>query len=365
MSRASAPPALELRRVSKHFAGHGAVQDVSLRIARGEFFSLLGPSGCGKSTTLRLIAGFEQPSAGSIHLAGEDVTHTPVAARDLNLVFQNYALFPHLTVADNVAFGLRMQKVASAEITRRVAEALAMVHLTGLERRLPRQLSGGQQQRAALARALVTRPALLLLDEPLGALDLRLRRAMQAELKGIQRALGMTFLYVTHDQEEALAMSDRVAVMHGGRVLQVDTPQRLYERPASRFVAEFIGESNFLTATALDHAEGTLRVLLGRRRVELACARAVAAGSAVTLTIRPEKVVLRPASKRARGRWLRGVVTQTVFLGTDTRYRVRVLDGPQLLVQEQNRGAPAYAVGDAVRVDLPVPHLQVLEADGD
>lgn len=358
-------PAVELRHVSKSFADHVVVDAVSLTVARGEFFSLLGPSGCGKSTTLRMIAGFERPTAGDILLNGESVLAKAVAARDLNLVFQSYALFPHLTVADNVAFGLRMQKVAAAEIERRVREALAMVHLDGFERRLPRQLSGGQQQRAALARAIVTRPSLLLLDEPLGALDLKLRRAMQAELKSIQRRLGMTFIYVTHDQEEALAMSDRVAVMHRGRVLQVDAPQALYEQPANRFVAEFIGESNLLEArigTALDDGA---EARIGALHLALAPEARRLAGRTVTLSIRPEKILVLREPAGAQVNVWQGAVEEAVYLGTDTRYRVRVADGLSLVVQEQNRGMALLAPGARVALELPAAHLLVLGSDGD
>jgi spermidine/putrescine transport system ATP-binding protein len=357
-------PAVELRHLSKSFADHVAVESVSLRIAGGEFFSLLGSSGCGKSTTLRMIAGFEHPSAGDILLNGQSVAGKPVAARDLNLVFQNYALFPHMTVADNVAFGLRMEKVAAAEIDWRVREALAMVHLEGFERRLPRQLSGGQQQRAALARAIVTRPALLLLDEPLGALDLKLRRAMQAELKAIQRRLGMTFIYVTHDQEEALAVSDRVAVMHQGRVLQVDAPQALYERPANRFVAEFIGESNLLEARVDAVSDLRTEVSIGPLRLGLTCETCPAVGSAITVSIRPEKIDIQRAPTAAAGNVCAATVEEAVYLGTDTRYRMRVTDSLSLVVQEQNRGVPLLAPGAVVAIELPAAHLRVLGSDG-
>jgi spermidine/putrescine transport system ATP-binding protein len=357
-------PAVELRHLSKSFGDHVVVDAVSLEIGRGEFFSLLGPSGCGKSTTLRMIAGFEEPTAGDILLDGESVAGKPVAARDLNMVFQSYALFPHMTVADNVAFGLRMQKVAPSEIKRRVDEALAMVHLEGLAHRLPRQLSGGQQQRAALARAVVTRPALLLLDEPLGALDLKLRRAMQAELKAIQRRLGMTFLYVTHDQEEALAMSDRVAVMHRGRVLQVDAPQALYERPANRFVAGFIGESNLLAAQIRAPFAHGAEACIGRLRLALAPELRPLAGRTVTLSIRPEKILVRRAPGAAPPNVWQGTVEEAVYLGTDTRYRVQVAEDLHLVVQEQNRGVALLAPGAVVALELPAAHLQVLEADG-
>src|ERR671923_1125374 len=244
-------PAIELVGVEKEFSSaHGdvrAVEHVDLRIAEGEFFSLLGPSGCGKTTTLRMVAGFEEPSSGRILLHGRDMVGVPPYRRDVNMVFQHYALFPHMDVFENVAFGLRRKRVPKDEIRRRVTEALRLVELEGRERRPPRQLSGGQQQRVALARALVNRPRALLLDEPLGALDLKLRRAMQLELKRIQKDVGITFVYVTHDQEEALTMSDRLVVMNAGRIEQLDEPEEIYERPGTRFVANFIGTSNIVT----------------------------------------------------------------------------------------------------------------------
>src|SRR5262249_39216169 len=259
----------------------------SLDIAEGEFFSLLGPSGCGKTTTLRMIGGFELPTGGRIELRGRDVTNAPPDKRPVNMVFQNYALFPHLDVSENIAFGLRRKGVDKAQVKGRVGEALDLVHLGGYGKRKPNQLSGGQQQRVALARALVNRPDVLLLDEPLGALDLKLRKALQVELKRVQTEVGITFVYVTHDQEEALTMSDRIAVMNGGRVEQLGTPEELYERPATPFVADFIGTTNLLhgTVEALDDEAAVVRLESGDRcrvgRVERA------AGDAVDLSIRP------------------------------------------------------------------------------
>src|SRR3954447_4162679 len=238
--------AIEMRDVVKRFGDVAAVDHVSMQIRDGEFFSMLGPSGCGKTTSLRMIAGFEYPTSGEICLNGQPIGNTPAFQRSVNTVFQSYALFPHMTVAENVAFGLEMKKVPKDEIGKRVAEALDMVRLSSYGERKPRQMSGGQQQRVALARALVNRPDVLLLDEPLGALDLKLRKDMQLELKGLQEQVGITFIYVTHDQEEALTMSDRIAVMSGGKVLQVGSPTEIYERPSCRFVADFIGESNFV-----------------------------------------------------------------------------------------------------------------------
>src|SRR2546421_1784535 len=247
----TAGPILELRRVSKQFANHRAVADVSLDVPRGSFFALLGPSGCGKTTTLRMIAGFEQPTSGEILLDGTDVAYTPPHQRNVNTVFQNYALFPHLTVYDNIAYGLKRAKRPKAEIRERVGKALELVQLPGYERRRSSQLSGGQQQRVALARALVLNPAVLLLDEPLGALDAKLRKALQLELKVLQQEVGVTFLYVTHDQEEALTMSDRLAVMNAGRIEQVGAPRDVYEDPQTLFVADFLGVSNLMDATVV------------------------------------------------------------------------------------------------------------------
>src|SRR4051812_36131347 len=245
-----------MRDVVKRFGDVAAVDHVSMQIRDGEFFSMLGPSGCGKTTSLRMIAGFEYPTSGEICLNGQPIGNTPPFQRSVNTVFQSYALFPHLSVAQNVGFGLEMKKVPRADIARRVREALDMVRLSGYDERKPRQLSGGQQQRVALARALVNHPDVLLLDEPLGALDLKLRKDMQLELKGLQERVGITFIYVTHDQEEALTMSDRIAVMSGGKVLQVGTPTEIYERPSCHFVADFIGDSNFVRGRVREADDG-------------------------------------------------------------------------------------------------------------
>ncbi|HZY30743.1 MAG TPA: ABC transporter ATP-binding protein, partial [Candidatus Methylomirabilis sp.] len=291
--------AVELINVTKRFpTGRGeeiaAVDGVSLSIRHGEFFSLLGPSGCGKTTTLRMIAGFELPSEGEIRILGEVMGETPPYHRRVNTVFQNYALFPHMAVFENVAFGLQMDKVPKAEIRERVTEALRLVRLPGMEDRRPKQLSGGQQQRVALARALVKQPAVLLLDEPLGALDLKLRKEMQLELKHIQKDVGITFIYVTHDQEEALTMSDRIAVMHDGQVLQLGTSTEIYESPATRFVADFIGETNFLDGE-IESVEGELATVLvdgGLRMTAAAGADELRVGQPVTFSVRPEKIAL-------------------------------------------------------------------------
>jgi spermidine/putrescine transport system ATP-binding protein len=356
-------PAVELVRVSKRFEQFDAVREISLHILQGEFFSLLGPSGCGKTTTLRMIAGFEQPSSGEIRLLGKPVQHLPPNRRNVNMVFQNYALFPHLSVFDNVAFSLRVRRVPSPEIRERVAAALNMARLPGLERRKPNQLSGGQQQRVALARALVNRPAVLLLDEPLGALDQKLRKEMQLELKSLQREVGITFIYVTHDQEEALTMSDRIAVMNKGLVLQVDEPRRIYERPTTRFVADFIGTTNFLQGVLRSiHGElVTVEVegvgnLLARSSPELA------KGQAVTLAIRPERMSLKARPGQANR--LSGRVHEVIFIGDDTLYYVRTENGVQVMVREQNQAAladdPGYQAGQTVTVEWSPMSTNVL-----
>ncbi len=352
-------PAVELDRVTKVFPGaHGeevtAVQDVSLTIREGEFFSLLGPSGCGKTTTLRMIAGFELPTRGEIRIHGRPMGDTPPYRRPVNTVFQNYALFPHMTVFENVAFGLEMEGVPKDEIRRRVQEALALVQLPGMENRKPRQLSGGQQQRVALARALVKRPEVLLLDEPLGALDLKLRKAMQLELKHIQHQVGITFIYVTHDQEEALTMSDRIAVMNQGRVLQVGTPVEIYEAPANRFVADFIGESN-LVEGRLARLEGDVATVAvdGVALPARHHGQRLAVDQQVTFALRPEKIgLLPPAEQPPAGQAaIPGQVEESVYIGTDTRYIVRIGDRTRMVVRMQNlthQNAVHFRPGDPV-----------------
>jgi spermidine/putrescine transport system ATP-binding protein len=362
--------AIELVGVEKEFAtgGHGvrAVEHVDLRIAEGEFFSLLGPSGCGKTTTLRMVAGFEEPSAGRILLHGRDMVGVPPFRRDVNMVFQQYALFPHMDVFENVAFGLRRKKVDKGEIKRRVAEALSLVELEGRETRKPRQLSGGQQQRVALARALVNRPRALLLDEPLGALDLKLRQAMQLELKRIQREVGITFVYVTHDQEEALTMSDRLVVMNAGRIEQLGNPRELYEHPATRFVANFIGTSNILTGRLERRGDTWALAGLGPdERVLVADAGQAQPGQEVELAVRPEKVVLRaeqdpPPSGQCA---LRGRVTEIVYLGTSTQYRTVTDGGQAVAVYRQNTSASHGAdvlAGQVGWLEWPPEHSFVL-----
>lgn len=366
-SRAAAGRELALvaRGVSKTLGGQVVVRDATLEIGAGEFFSLLGPSGCGKTTLLRLIAGFERPDAGEIAFPGSPADGKPAYARDLNLVFQHYALFPHMTVAGNVGFGLELQRVPRAEREQRVAEALQLVRLAGLGERYPRQLSGGQQQRVALARAVVTRPSVLLLDEPLGALDLKLRREMQEELKGLQRRLGITFIYVTHDQEEALAMSDRIAVMHHGRVLQVGTPAEIYDRPATRFVADFIGESNFLEGRIGAQASPYVLVSAGGVDIKVPAGENATRGEAVMLAIRPEKIQLSRRRQPSRDNLFPAIVEGVVYLGTDTRYHVRVGEGLTLTVRQQNQADDAFQVGDSVYASWPAGAMSRVAPDLD
>ncbi|MDT4923360.1 MAG: spermidine/putrescine transport system ATP-binding protein [Pseudonocardiales bacterium] len=343
-SEAAIPiPAIELVGIAKQFQSRRgtvhAVERVDLVIGEGEFFSLLGPSGCGKTTTLRMIGGFEEPTEGHILLYGQDVVGVPPNHRDVNMVFQSYALFPHMTVFENVAFGLRRKSVAKPEIANRVGEMLELVQLEGKSDRHPRELSGGQQQRVALARALVNRPRALLLDEPLAALDLKLRQAMQLELKRIQREVGISFVFVTHDQNEALTMSDRLVVMNAGRIEQLGTPRDVYERPRTRFVAGFIGTSNLIEGTVA-RLDGSTAILERGGDASIIVPDAVSAGAAVgqplDLTVRPEKIVLsheRPDAGRCA---LRGRVTEVVYLGSSTQYAVSTRDGADLSVYVQN-----------------------------
>ncbi|MBE9117552.1 ABC transporter ATP-binding protein [Lusitaniella coriacea LEGE 07157] len=362
--------AVELKNISKRFSGKNkrdflAVDRIDLPIAQGEFFSLLGPSGCGKTTLLRMIAGFELPTSGEIFIHGEPMRDRPPFHRPVNTVFQNYALFPHLTVADNVAFGLQMEQVPKQEIRSRVGEALAMVKLNGMENRRPRQLSGGQQQRVALARALVKKPQVLLFDEPLAALDLKLRKEMQIELKHMQQQLGITFIFVTHDQGEALTMSDRIAVLNAGKVLQVGTPTDIYEEPRSRFVADFIGETNFLSGQVQQHQDGITSVLVDNTLLlNVARDRELPIGTQVTLIIRPEKAMLYPLDA-VKDHCIRGTVEEIVYLGTDTRFVVRLTPQSTIVVRRQNltRSDLAVAAGKNVQVRLSPGSLRILEED--
>jgi spermidine/putrescine transport system ATP-binding protein len=344
-----------LDHLSKRFADVQAVDDISLSIRQGEFFSLLGPSGCGKTTTLRMIAGFERADAGRIRIGDADVTETPPHLRPVNTVFQSYALFPHLSVEQNVAFGLRFTNVAREEGRRRVTEVLELVRLGGFQRRRPHQLSGGQQQRVALARALVLSPSVLLLDEPLGALDAKLRRELQIELKSIQREVGITFLYVTHDQEEALTMSDRLGVMANGRVEQLGTPREVYERPETAFVADFIGVSNLMRA----HSTGDDRVEVSGVQLAAGAGHTKRTG-VVRLAIRPERVRIEPAGTVGEN-CIPATIERFVYLGSTTQVYVTLLSGDRLQALVANaQEVEEYDVGTPVTARLPSDALRVL-----
>jgi len=339
---------VRLERVTKSFGDFTAVDDLSLDIADGEFFSMLGPSGCGKTTTLRMIGGFEEPTAGTVYLSGKDVTDLPPYKRDLNTVFQSYALFPHLTVSDNIAYGLKRKKVAKDEVLKRTKEALELVDMPQFGHRRPGQLSGGQRQRVALARALVNRPNVLLLDEPLGALDLKLRKQMQLELKRIQSEVGITFIYVTHDQEEAMTMSDRIAVMRGGKVEQIGIPEDIYENPQTEFVAQFLGASNMLDAeiSAVDGDMATATVI-GGNQMRVPTSRVDGGvGTKVRVGVRPEKIKLLAdgAGSVPDGRnVVQGTLRMATFIGVSYQYTIEGPDGATLTVFEQNLGDEAVA----------------------
>jgi spermidine/putrescine transport system ATP-binding protein len=351
---------VELIELTKRFDDVVAVDGVNTRVAGGEFYSLLGPSGCGKTTTLRLIAGFEQPTSGRVLLDGQDMAHTAPHKRNVNTVFQSYALFPHLNVKDNVAFGLRFKDVSKSEVTTMVGEALALVQLEGYEKRRPSQLSGGQQQRVALARALVLNPAVLLLDEPLGALDAKLRKALQIELKALQEEIGITFIYVTHDQEEALTMSDRIAVMSRGRVEQVGSPKEIYEEPATAYVADFLGVSNLMDATA-DGSAGAngCRLTLGRTSLT-ATKGDLSARGAVKVTIRPERIVVRPQGAEGVNH-VSGTIARTIYLGSSTQLLLSLAGGASVQALVQNDGGrQLFEQGTSVSVCLPPEALRVL-----
>ena len=346
---------VEIDRVEKHYGSVAALAGVSLTFADGEFFGLLGPSGSGKTTLLRAIAGFVDPDAGVIRLDGRDIGHTPVHKREIGMVFQNYALFPHMSVFDNIAFGLSVRGQPSQDIKRRVGEMLALVRLSGMEKRTPRQLSGGQQQRIALARALVTRPRLLLLDEPLGALDKRLRQQMQIELKQIQREVGITTIFVTHDQEEALTLSDRIAIFDEGKVVQAGNPHAVYERPATAFAANFLGDANFFEGKVL--GPGRVAAAEGEIATEDPLP---AAGGQVMLAVRPEKISLvRLDAPVTPGNRLEGRLGQGVYSGMSTIYKVTVADR-ELTVFAQNRSGQDFAPGDAVRLEWSPSHSVVV-----
>ena len=349
-----------LQKLTKAFDDVVAVDAIDLRMPPGEFFTLLGPSGCGKTTTLRMIAGFERPTSGQIMLDGEDVAGVPPHRRNVNTVFQSYALFPHLDVAANVAFGLKYKRLGKEEQRRKVADVLELVQLHGLERRKPSQLSGGQQQRVALARALVLTPRVLLLDEPLGALDARLRKSLQVELKAIQADVGVTFVFVTHDQEEALTMSDRVAVMNNGRVEQAASPREVYEEPTTSFVADFLGVSNLLDAQASPDGEGC-NLRIGERSF-LARRGETGSSGPVKAMIRPERIGVEAQGTTGDNR-LPGLVERSVFLGGAHEVHVRVLGGELLraTIPNDGRSLPVeLEEGTAVTLHLPADGLRVL-----
>lgn len=344
--------AVVARNVGKVYgAGASAVAalgDVSIAIEKGEFFTLLGPSGCGKTTLLRCIAGFETPTTGAILLSGRDITHTPPNERPVNTVFQSYALFPHLTVAQNVGFGLKMLGKPRDEVDKAVARVLALVKLESFADRMPAQLSGGQQQRVALARALAPEPQVLLLDEPLSALDLKLRKEMQSELKRLQTETGITFVFVTHDQEEALTMSNRIGVMSAGALLQVGTPHEIYNRPVNRFVADFIGETNFLSGQV---AGNVVRIGSG----DLLEVPLSGQSGDVTLAIRPEQIRIVGA-----GQGISAQVAESTYLGTDTHYTLALSDQSRVIARVQSSAGQTHAVGDAVGIEFDAQSVQVL-----
>ena len=352
---------VRLERVTKQFGDVAAVDDLSLDIEEGEFFSLLGPSGCGKTTTLRMIGGFEDPTYGTVYLGGRDVTDLPPYKRDVNTVFQSYALFPHLNVRENVAFGLRRKKVEKSEIGTRVTEIMDLVDLKGFEERKPPQMSGGQQQRVALARALVNHPKVLLLDEPLGALDLKLRKQMQLELKRIQQEVGITFIYVTHDQEEAMTMSNRLAVMRLGKIEQLGEPEDVYENPSTEFVASFLGASNMLEGEVKDRADGGATVLLSAgTSVAVPLDRIPPdAGTHVKVGVRPEKITIEREDRFVPGdlNSIEGVLRMSTYIGVSHQYKVEGPGGTTLTVYIQNLGAEeAPSPGDRVVLSWKPEH---------
>ncbi len=358
---------ITLTSVTKRFGDTVAVNDVSLQIESGEFFSLLGPSGCGKTTTLRIIGGFVYPTAGEVYINGELMAETPPYRRPVNTVFQNYALFPHKTVAQNIAFGLQMKKASKAETSDAVERSLDLIQLPGYGDRKPSELSGGERQRVALARALINEPTILLLDEPLSALDLKLRKQMQLELKALQRKVGITFVYVTHDQGEALALSDRIAVMNDGKILQVGTPSEIYDSPQNRFVADFIGTSNFLEGTLISENEITLTT---DPPLKIICTpnNDVPPHTPVTVAIRPERFDLRTTLASDTPNFLRGVIQDESYLGTTLQYTLQTDYPTPLIAHQQNTGAKdvhRFQRGDTVYLQWTPENAIVLKTDED
>ncbi|MGH2703028.1 MAG: ABC transporter ATP-binding protein [Actinomycetota bacterium] len=365
---------VRLEGITKAFRDTVAVEDLTLTIETGEFFSLLGPSGCGKTTTLRMIGGFEDPTGGTVYLGGREVSGLPPYKRDVNTVFQSYALFPHLSVEENVAYGLKRKKVPKAEIGPRVDEMLQLVDLVGLGERRPNQLSGGQQQRVALARALVNRPQVLLLDEPLGALDLKLRKQMQLELKRIQSEVGITFIYVTHDQEEAMTMSDRIAVMNAGRMEQVGAPEEVYELPATEFVASFLGASNLLDGVVESTNGNLAKIRLQPGQVVSVpgdrLGRAKGVNGAVRVGVRPEKLTIRAAGEVEVGEGdnsVEATIIMSTYTGIGTTYECRTDDDHRIIAYVQNisKASRAAAAGERVRLTWHPEHTFVVTKRGE
>ena len=340
-------PIVSIVNVEKIYGENHVVKNMNMNIAEGEFLTLLGPSGCGKTTTLRMISGFEMPSSGTIKVQDERVDKKEPYQRDVNTVFQNYALFPNMNVYDNVAYGLRVKKVPKDEIRKRVAEALKMVQLEGFEKRKTTQMSGGQKQRVAIARAIINRPKVLLLDEPLGALDLKLRKQMQIELKRLQKKLGITFVYVTHDQEEALTMSDRIAVINEGRIEQIDTPREIYEHPKTKFVANFIGETNLLDAMVLemDEDKAVIGTEVGKATVSIDPKKKIKVNDGVTVSVRPEH--MKFSRTPVDGFAIKGVVKEQIFVGNLIKMMINLNDGTEIRINRFEEGELAE-IGELV-----------------
>ena len=358
---------ITLTSITKQFGNTVAVDDISLQVEGGEFFSLLGPSGCGKTTTLRIIGGFVHPTVGEVRINGELMAETPPYRRPVNTVFQNYALFPHKTVAQNIAFGLQMQKASKSAIAGAVERSLNLIQLPGYGNRKPSELSGGEKQRVALARALINEPTILLLDEPLSALDLKLRKQMQLELKTLQRKVGITFVYVTHDQGEALALSDRIAVMNAGKVLQIGTPSEIYDSPQSPFVADFIGTSNFLEGTLVSENEV---MLITESPSKIVCTPTsdIPLNTPVTVAVRPERINLTAAATSDTMNLLRGMIQDESYLGTTLQYTVQTDYPTPLIAHQQNTGATdthRFQRGDTVYLQWTPENAIVLKADED